>query len=106
MPSCVSQVLWSLWRCAFLTPNPDKAAFCLGGLYPKPKGLLLLQPRPPWNLAKTPAAAGVRGGRPPWPQREERPDFHPSLRLSAFTGPWEWLGGDFVPVHVRVATKH
>lgn len=35
MPSCVSQALWSLWRCAFLTPNPDKAAFCLGGAVPK-----------------------------------------------------------------------
>lgn len=106
MPSCVRQALWSLWRCAFLTQTQARLPSVWGGLYSKPKGLLLLQPRPPWNLAKTPAGAGVRGGRPPWPQREERPYFHPSLRLSAFTGPWEWLGGDFVPVHVRVATKH
>lgn len=48
----------------------------------------------------------MRGGSSPCVQREEQPNFHSSLGLSAFTDPWEWPGGDFGPVHLEAATKH
>lgn len=46
---------------------------------------------------------GVR--RTPRPQREEQPDSHTKLRLSAFTVSWEQPSGDFVSRHLRVAPE-